>query len=293
LWNGLAAPPTDLAPTNLVGIVHSYAEGTNGVQQVGEGDIYDASHSLYGYSHALLWTGTAASAVDLHPTNLSGFADSYALATDGKQQVGGGGTDSGYANALVWNGSPSSAVDLNPAGFNSSVAYGVLNGKQVGSAQTPDSVSHAIVWSSTAASAVDLHLLLPNSFQYSRAYNIDNSGNIFGIAFNSSDQRYHAIEWRALNRLSGDFNSDGVVDAADYTVWRDSLGQSVSAFSGADGNGNGMIDAEDYNVWSSNFGHIAGSSAGGAAASVPEPATESIVLIGIMMLCVCRRLPKP
>ena len=55
--------------------------------------------------------------------------------------------------------------------------------------------------------------------------------------------------------LSGDYNQNTVVDAADYTVWRDTLGQSsVTPYSGADGSGNGAIDAADYGVWKSHFG---------------------------------------
>lgn len=51
-----------------------------------------------------------------------------------------------------------------------------------------------------------------------------------------------------------DFNSDGWVNAADYTVWRDSLGQSVAVYSGADASGNGLIDQPDYLIWRQNFG---------------------------------------
>ena len=39
----------------------------------------------------------------------------------------------------------------------------------------------------------------------------------------------------------GDYNGDGKVDAADYTVWRDTLGSTTDLR--ADGNGNGSIDA--------------------------------------------------
>lgn len=45
----------------------------------------------------------------------------------------------------------------------------------------------------------------------------------------------------------GDYNADGSVDAADYTVWRDSLG-SLGELS-ADGNGDGMANQADYQIW--------------------------------------------
>lgn len=57
--------------------------------------------------------------------------------------------------------------------------------------------------------------------------------------------------------LAGDYNQNGVVDAADYTVWRDQLGSDVPAFQGADGNGDTLIDLEDYMVWKANFGRTA------------------------------------
>ena len=47
--------------------------------------------------------------------------------------------------------------------------------------------------------------------------------------------------------LPGDYNHNGIVDAADYVVWRDTLGQSGTGLA-ADGNGNHQIDSGDYDV---------------------------------------------
>jgi hypothetical protein len=58
----------------------------------------------------------------------------------------------------------------------------------------------------------------------------------------------------------GDYNRDGCVDAADYTVWRDTLGLTVPIYTGADGNGDGVIDQADYLLWRSNFGSCGGGS---------------------------------
>lgn len=72
--------------------------------------------------------------------------------------------------------------------------------------------------------------------------------------------------------LDGDYNSNEVVDAADYSVWRDSLGRQGTGLA-ADGNHDNRIDADDYSVWKSNFGDVAGSSsARQSAIAVPEPA---------------------
>jgi fibronectin-binding autotransporter adhesin len=85
--------------------------------------------------------------------------------------------------------------------------------------------------------------------------------------------------------LPGDYNHNGVVDAADYTVWRDTLG-STGAGLAADGNINGMIDAGDYTVWKSHFGTHAGSGTGGSTnAAVPEPATIALAMISAALLC--------
>jgi hypothetical protein len=65
--------------------------------------------------------------------------------------------------------------------------------------------------------------------------------------------------------LPGDYNSNGQVDAADYVVWRKTLGQSVNPYSGADGSGNGRVDALDYSVWRGNSNQILASAALGDA----------------------------
>ena len=81
----------------------------------------------------------------------------------------------------------------------------------------------------------------------------------------------------------GDYNQDGTVDAADYTVWRDSLGANVAAFAGADGSGNGVVDQADYEVWKANFGAVA-TGAGGAAfavASSNDEVSEGLPLVAV------------
>ncbi len=54
--------------------------------------------------------------------------------------------------------------------------------------------------------------------------------------------------------LAGDFNRDGNVDSADYTVWRDAIDTAVAAYSGPDADGDGFVTQADRQVWISNYG---------------------------------------
>jgi autotransporter-associated beta strand protein len=89
--------------------------------------------------------------------------------------------------------------------------------------------------------------------------------------------------------LPGDFNGNLVVDAADYTVWRDHLGAPDESSLNGNGNGSGGVDQADYDLWKTNFGHTPGSGALGAAA-VPEPAT--CLLLVLAGVCVAGRVRR-
>jgi GH25 family lysozyme M1 (1,4-beta-N-acetylmuramidase) len=80
----------------------------------------------------------------------------------------------------------------------------------------------------------------------------------------------------------GDYNSDGVVDAGDYTRWRDTMGQSVNIGTGADGNFSGVIDAGDYAVWKSHFGELTSGTGATSVATVPEPTAAVFLATAII-----------
>jgi cyclophilin family peptidyl-prolyl cis-trans isomerase len=82
--------------------------------------------------------------------------------------------------------------------------------------------------------------------------------------------------------IAGDYNLDGVVDAADYTLFRDTLGSSTNL--AADGNFNGVIDAADYAVWRAAFGQSASGSLVGGPAVVPEPSTLLLAAGGLLVM---------
>ncbi len=104
--------------------------------------------------HASLWSGTAASWVDLHPT-WAGATYSFARDTSGAQQTG-------YAvfgstpRASLWSGTAASWVNLDPASSAESAAFGIAGTQQVGYAKI-QGVDHAGLWNGTPTSWVDLH----------------------------------------------------------------------------------------------------------------------------------------
>jgi hypothetical protein len=76
------------------------------------------------------------------------------------------------------------------------------------------------------------------------------------------------VEFFAFTELAitaavrGDYNRDGITDAADYTVWRDNLGNTGApgtvfgdgTGSNLSGNPNGIVDQWDYDYWRQHFG---------------------------------------
>jgi hypothetical protein len=80
--------------------------------------------------------------------------------------------------------------------------------------------------------------------------------------------------------VPGDYNHNGVVDAADYVVWRASLGSTMAL--AADGNMNGKIDAGDYDVWAEQFGQSPPAPA--AASAAAEPSSGMLILCGALLM---------
>lgn len=83
----------------------------------------------------------------------------------------------------------------------------------------------------------------------------------------------------AVAMIPGDYNSDGTVDAADYTVWRDNLG-GLTSLANDDTAG---VGPDDYDRWQTHFGEPSTPGAGASAnVAVPEPATIVLILMCAM-----------
>jgi hypothetical protein len=96
-------------------------------------------------------------------------------------------------------------------------------------------------------------------------------GNAFSVSV-----PYQSI-LTVLIDTAGDFNGNGVVDAADYVVWRKGLGTTFTQ--------------PDYDTWRTHFGQTAGSGLGANAnVTVPEP--TSLLLLVLATSCAFLRIAR-
>jgi hypothetical protein len=76
---------------------------------------------------------------------------------------------------------------------------------------------------------------------------------------------------RIIPGIPGDYNANGIVDAADYAVWRKGLGTTYTS--------------QQYNVWRAHFGQPIGTgSDASVSATVPEPATLMMVVMAMIVM---------
>jgi hypothetical protein len=86
------------------------------------------------------------------------------------------------------------------------------------------------------------------------------------------------------NLMSADYNRNGAIDAADYTVWRDTLGATVSPGTGADGSRNGVIDQADYTFWVAAWPTNPPAVALSAAIPEPNALVSAALAVGAMLV---------
>jgi hypothetical protein len=102
-------------------------------------------------------------------------------------------------------------------------------------------------------------------------------GELYAMFLNGQIMRIAA----PLPVLAGDYNDNGIVDAADYTVWRDKLGSTDMLPNDLVG---GTIGAAHYEQWTSNFGESNLPHGSGATSAVPEPSAIALALFPVLAL---------
>lgn len=167
--------------------------------------------------NACLWTGSAASRVDLsppgstfavardaaagiqvgqvhfaggvHAARWSGSAASFVdlhpasgwditqAIATDGQQHVGRGVAATFTHAVLWPNGPGSMVVLTPSNAASAEALAVDGGMQVGWYNPPFGYPQACLWSGSAASVINLHNSLPPQYAYSKATGIWHDAN--------------------------------------------------------------------------------------------------------------------
>jgi hypothetical protein len=135
--------------------------------------------------------------------------------------------------------------------------------------------------------------------------NVYSSGTsgVFGYTESPFDTQFTIDNFRTETAVAGDYTRDGSTDAADYVVWRKTVGQqspqlapgtfevvslgkmdangAVSGACGFDKPNCEVIDDADYNVWLTNFGVSAGAPGAGGG-QVPEPASAVPAVLAVI-----------
>jgi hypothetical protein len=116
---------------------------------------------------------------------------------------------------------------------------------------------------------------------------IDATGEVVGYGYET--QPGVPIAAGTTGILTGDYNNNGTVDAADYVIWRKNNGLMGGATPAqGDGTGDGNVTVEDYNLWRTSFGNGTGAGAliAGSASlqGVPEPSSLLLTAVGAIAI---------
>jgi len=103
----------------------------------------------------------------------------------------------------------------------------------------------------------------------------------FGLLYDATSVRLEVQLESTSIGLDGDYNNDGEINAADYSVWRDALTAGSSSL--INDPTPGTVDESDFLYWRAHFGETAPFGAGSGAGTVPEPTSQVLMLLGILV----------
>jgi hypothetical protein len=111
------------------------------------------------------------------------------------------------------------------------------------------------------------------------------------LQYTSHAVRFQVLAAELAPETAGDFNRDGLVSAADYILWRNSLGQTGPGLA-ADANRDNSVGPDDLQYWRAGFGKrisLGPSLTTSRLAAVPEPTTAMLALVMMATTLIPRR----
>jgi hypothetical protein len=242
-------------------------------------------------------SGTADTASDIQLAIVNNFFLNLATFTTSSPELVGLSTNTIASTASIATGDPITfnfnhlpiiygADNQDEIGNNNYTAIFVNN---VGGTLTPVLVSALGVNYLTGQNEIQSDYGRPGDYYLSTSnFTTTNSFGTFLNSFNQTDSGLYGdsnfVAYYDLPAgVPGDYNGNGVVDAADYVLWRNGgpLQNEVATI--------GTVSPDDYAAWRARFGNTSGSGTGLAGAAVPEPATAFLAALACIVSLPQRR----
>lgn len=230
-----------------------------------------------GSGNATVWNSPASGAVAgwiaAQFTNGDDTAfDSFTVAYDGEQWRNGGNTS---AQSMVFEygfGPSFDSISWTPGGATFDVTSPVT-GSTAGALDGNNAANRVAGLGGTISGLA----WAPGDSLWIRWIKLNDIGNDHGLAIDNFSISTTGGDVDPVE--NGDFNGDGFIDAADYTVWRDNENQIGVGLAGGDGNDDGVVDGLDYAIWAAQYSPAPSEA---ASAAVPEP-TSIVIAIACLL----------
>jgi autotransporter-associated beta strand protein len=236
-------------------------------------------------------SGTTVTAGKLLVTNTTGSATGGAAVSVGPNgAIGGTGTMFGMVTVAgeLAPGLSIGTINVGSLAMQSGSTFNI----EIGSAASYDRVAVGGGVTIDLGAAIDVAFAPGFTPTFGQSYSILTAGGAVTGGFGEVNTNGPAMVARSvaggivleiLSGLAGDFNNDGAVNAADYTLWANNLGSPASTLLNV-GEAE-TVDAALYTVWRDNEG----ATLPALASAVPEPTAVLLTLCGLASLTRKRR----